>query len=57
MHFIWNDANQDGKITPSEMPVYLAENVGREAVVMSRKELPQLIGDTNRVLVDRWGGW
>jgi hypothetical protein len=47
------DANQDGKITLGEMQAYLAENVGRQAAMMSRKQVPQLIGDVNRVLVGR----
>jgi hypothetical protein len=47
------DANQDGRITLGEMQAYLAENVGRQAAMMSRKQVPQLIGDVNRVLVGR----
>jgi len=47
------DANKDGKITLGEMQVYLSENVGRQAAMMSRKQDPQLIGDANRVLVGR----
>ncbi len=47
------DANKDGKITLGEMQAYLAENVGRQAAMMSRKQEPQLIGDANRVLVGR----
>ena len=47
------DANKDGKITLGEMQGYLAENVGRQAGMMSRKQDPQLIGDSNRVLVGK----
>jgi hypothetical protein len=47
------DANKDGKITLGEMQAYLAENVGRQAGMMSRKQEPQLVGDPNRVLVGR----
>jgi hypothetical protein len=47
------DANRDGKITLGEMQAYLAENVGRQAAMMSRKQQPQLIGDSNRLLVGR----
>lgn len=47
------DANKDGKITLGEIQAYLAENVGRQAAMMSRKQVPQLIGDSNRVLVGR----
>jgi len=35
------------------MQVYLSENVGRQAAMMSRKQEQQLIGDTSRVLVGR----
>ncbi len=45
------DANKDGKITLGEMQAYLSENVGRQAAMMSRKQEPQLIGDTARVLI------
>jgi TPR repeat protein len=47
------DVNKDGKITLGEMQVYLVENVGRQAGMMSRKQEPQLIGDSDRVLVGR----
>jgi len=47
------DTNKDGKITLGEMQAYLVENVGRQAGMMSRKQEPQLIGDTGRVLVGR----
>jgi hypothetical protein len=47
------DANKDGKITLGEMQGYLAENVGRQAGMMNRKQEPQLIGDPSRVLVGR----
>ena len=48
------DANKDGKINLGEMQGYLAENVGRQAGMMNRKQEPQLIGDLSRVLVDRY---
>jgi len=47
------DGNKDGKITLGEMQAYLVENVGRQAGAMSRKQEPQLIGDSGRVLVGR----
>ena len=47
------DANKDGKITLGEMQVYLSENVGRQAAMMSRRQEPQLIGDANRILVGK----
>jgi hypothetical protein len=47
------DTDKDGKITLGEMQSYLVENVGRQAGMMNRKQEPQLIGDTNRVLVGR----
>jgi hypothetical protein len=47
------DENKDGKITVGEMQIYLAEMVPRQAMKMNRKQMPQLTGDTNRVLVGR----
>jgi hypothetical protein len=47
------DSNRDGKITLGEIQIYLVENVGRQAAMMSRKQEPQVIGDVNRVLVGR----
>jgi hypothetical protein len=47
------DANRDGRITAGEMQAYLAENVARQAGMMNRRQEPQLIGDTSRVLVGR----
>jgi len=47
------DANRDGRITLGEMQAYLAENVARQAGMMNRRQEPQLIGDTSRVLVGR----
>jgi hypothetical protein len=47
------DANRDGKITLGEMRDYLIENVGRQAAMMSRKQEPQLIGDSGQILVGR----
>ncbi len=47
------DFNKDGRITLGEMQSYLVENVGRQAGMMSRIQKPQLIGDTNRVLVEK----
>lgn len=47
------DANRDGLITLGEMQSYLAENVARQAGMMNRRQEPQLIGDTDRILVGR----
>jgi uncharacterized caspase-like protein len=47
------DSNKDGRITLGEMQAYLVENVGRQAGMMSRKQEPQLIGDSGRVLIGR----
>jgi uncharacterized caspase-like protein len=47
------DANKDGKITAGEMQAYLAETVSKQAGMMNRQQVPQLIGDANRVLVGR----
>lgn len=47
------DINKDGNITLGEMQQYLSENVQRQALVANRVQVPQLIGDPNRVLVGR----
>jgi hypothetical protein len=47
------DENKDGKITTGELQSYLADMVPRQAMSMSKKQVPQLVGDTERVLVGR----
>jgi hypothetical protein len=47
------DINKDGKITAGEMQQYVSDKVQRQAMSMNRKQEPQLIGDTNKVLVGR----
>jgi hypothetical protein len=47
------DIDKDGKITFGEMQRYLLENVQLQAMSLNRKQVPQLIGDSNRVLVGR----
>ena len=47
------DANRDGRITAGEMQAYLLEQVARQAGMQNRVQQPQLIGDSNRVLVGR----
>ena len=47
------DLNKDGKITFGEMQEHLTDTVGRQAMSMNRKQQPQLIGDTDRVLVGK----
>jgi hypothetical protein len=47
------DENKDGKITVGEMQAYLTDMVPRQALVMNRKQVPQLTGDANRVLLGR----
>jgi uncharacterized caspase-like protein len=47
------DINKDGNITFGEMQQYLSENVQRQALAVNRVQVPQLIGDANRVLVGR----
>ncbi len=47
------DENKDGKITIGEMQAYLADMVPKQAMTMNRKQMPQLTGDANRVLVGR----
>ena len=44
---------KDGKITVRELQNYLSEMVPRQAIRMNRKQQPQLIGDPDRVLVNR----
>jgi uncharacterized caspase-like protein len=47
------DMNKDGKITAGELQAYLADMVPRQALKMNRKQEPQLVGDSERVLVVR----
>ncbi len=47
------DGNKDGKITASEMQAYLADMVPKQALTMNRKQMPQLTGDANKVLVGK----
>lgn len=47
------DINKDGRITAGEMQQYLFENVQRQAMSLNRTQMPQLIGDANRVIVGR----
>jgi hypothetical protein len=45
------DINKDGNITYGEMQQYLSENVQRQALAANRVQVPQLIGDANRLLI------
>ncbi len=45
------DINKDGNITFGEMLEYLNENVQRQALAANRVQVPQLIGDPNRILM------
>ncbi len=47
------DYDEDGKITVGEMQKFLMDNVQRQAMSFNRKQVPQVIGDTNRVLIGR----
>ncbi len=47
------DENKDNKITVGEMQNYLQDMVGRKAMSVNRKQIPQLTGDANRVLVGK----
>jgi hypothetical protein len=47
------DGNKDGKITATELQGYIEEMVGRQAMTMSRRQQPQMMGDASRVLVGR----
>jgi len=45
------DENKDGRITVSELQSYVSEMVGRQAMTLSRRQEPQLVGDSSRTLV------
>ena len=47
------DANKDGKITLNEMQAYLVDNVSRHAGTVGQKQVPQVTGEVNQVLVGR----
>ena len=47
------DLNKDGKITFGEMQEHLTDTVGRQAMIMNRKQQPQLFGGAERVLVGK----
>ncbi len=47
------DGNKDGRITVGELQNYLSDMVPRQAMSMSKKQVPQLVGDAERVLVGR----
>lgn len=47
------DANRDGRITVGEMHSYLREHVARQAGMMNRQQVPQLMGEATRILVGR----
>ena len=47
------DGNKDGKITVGELQNYLSDAVPRQAMSMNRKQVPQMVGDADRVLVGR----
>jgi len=47
------DENRDGRITVGEMHDYLKDQVVRQAGAVNRIQIPQLVGDPQRVLVYR----
>jgi hypothetical protein len=47
------DFNNDKKITVGEMQKFLLDNVQLQAMSLNRKQIPQVVGDTDRVLVGR----
>ncbi len=47
------DENKDGKITVDELHTYLAEMVSKQALTLNRKQSPQLIGTSGKVLVNQ----
>jgi hypothetical protein len=47
------DINGDGQITAGEMQAYLTEQVVRQAGMLNRRQEPQLIGDSNKIIVGK----
>ena len=47
------DANRDGKITLNEMQAYLVYKVSSHAGTIGQKQVPQVTGEVNQVLVGR----
>ena len=47
------DENKDGQITIDELHAYLAEMVGKQALSLNRKQSPQLIGTSGKILIYR----
>ncbi len=47
------DQNKDNKITTGELRNYLSDMVSRKAISINRKQMPQLIGDPNIVLIGK----
>ena len=47
------DENRDGTISIGKLQSYLSDRVPRFAMTMGRKQEPQLVGDSNRILVGR----
>lgn len=47
------DLDDDKKITVGEMQKFLLDNVQLRAMSLNRKQTPQVVGDTDRVLVGR----
>lgn len=47
------DLNNDKEITVGEMKKFLLDNVQLKAMSINRKQIPQVVGDTDRVLVGR----
>jgi Caspase domain len=47
------DSNNDKNITVGEMQKFLLDNVQLRAMSLNRKQIPQVVGNTDRVLVGR----
>jgi hypothetical protein len=45
------DEDKDGKLTVDELHTYLAEMVSKQALTLNRKQSPQLIGISGKVLI------
>jgi LysM repeat protein len=46
------DENKDGKITAAELQGYVSEMAGRQAMSLNRRQQPQLIGDSQKTIVE-----
>jgi hypothetical protein len=45
------DANSDKEVTVSELHTYVRKNVKQQSIRLGHRQVPELQGDANRVLV------